>query len=362
MSSAVSAPEPAVDPARVEAFAARMGQALNDAALVAMCSIGHRTGLFDTLARVGAADSGAIAAAAALDERYVREWLAALVTARVVDYDPKRRHYRLPPEHAACLTRAATPNNMAVTCQMVPLMGVLEDRIIDRFEHGGGTCYSEYPRFHEVMAEDSAQTVLAGLFDGILPLIDGLAARLDAGIDVLDAGCGRARALLALAERYPRSRFFGYDLCEDAIAHARGEAQRRGLDHVTLEARDMTGFAETARFDWITSFDAVHDQKDPAGLLRGIAGALRRGGVYLMQDIAGSSYVENNLDHPFGTFIYTISCLHCMPVSLGQGGAGLGTMWGEELAEQMLRDAGFTRIDKHKRAQDPLNVYFVCRR
>ena len=355
------APAAGPAPARIEAFAGRLGQALNDAALVFMCSIGHRTGLFDTLAPLPPSTSVDIAAAAALDERYVREWLAALVTARVVEYDAQRSTYALPAEHAACLTRAATPNNMAVTCQMMPLMGLIEDRIIDRFRHGGGTGYDEYPRFHEVMAEDSGQTIVAGLFDGVLPLVDGLQARLEAGIDVLDAGCGRGRALLAMAARYPRSRFTGYDLCTDAIAWAAAETRRLGLDNLRFEARDLSDFEAAAAFDLITTFDAVHDQADPQALLNGIARSLRPGGVYLMQDIAGSSHLERNLEHPFGTFVYTISCTHCMPVSLGQGGAGLGTMWGEELAAQMLREAGFTSIDKRTRADDPLNVYFIAR-
>ncbi|MGB1561079.1 MAG: class I SAM-dependent methyltransferase [Sinimarinibacterium flocculans] len=349
------------DPAQIEAFAGRLGQALNDAALVQMCSIGHRTGLFDTLARLPPSTSARVATAAALDERYVREWLAALVTARVVSYDPHEQTYALPAAHAACLTRAATPNNIAVTCQMMPLMGAMEDRIIDRFRHGGGTCYHEYPRFHEVMAEDSGQTIVAGLFDGVLPLVDGLQPRLQAGIDVLDAGCGRGHALMAMAARYPRSRFTGCDLCEDAIAWATDESRRRGLQNLHFEVRDLSDFASPSAFDFITTFDAVHDQKDPAGLLAGIARSLRPGGVYLMQDIAGSSHLERNLDHPFGTFIYTVSCMHCMPVSLGQGGAGLGTMWGEELAVRMLHDAGFPSVERRLRAEDPLNVYFVAR-
>jgi hypothetical protein len=65
-------------------------------------------------------------------------------------------------------------------------------------------------------------------------------------------------------------------------------------------------------------------------VLAGIARALRPGGVYLMQDIAGSSRMHENLDHPLGPFLYTVSCLHCMSVSLAQGGAGLGAMWGEQ--------------------------------
>ena len=106
----------------------------------------------------------------------------------------------------------------------------------------------------------------------------------------------------------------------------------------------------------------MHDQKDPAGLIRGLHGALRPGGIYLMQDIGGSARLENNLDFPMASFLYAISCAHCTPVSLGQGGEGLGTMWGWETAEAMLRDAGFAEIARHVLPHDPMNVWFVARR
>ena len=263
------------DAARAEAFLDRVAGLVNDGAIATMISIGHRTGLFDTLAELPPATSAEIAEEAALAERYVREWLAVMVTGRIIDYDPARGTYRLPPEHAASLTRGGALGNMAVYAQHVALLGQVQDRLLACFETGAGTRYEDYPCFHHMMAEDSGQTVTAGLFDHILPLVPGLAARLEAGIDVLDAGCGQGSALIALAERYPRSRFTGYDLGEEAIVHAAEVARRAGLGNVRFETRDLSGYDERARFDLITSFDAVHDQKDPAGLIRGLHGALK---------------------------------------------------------------------------------------
>ncbi len=130
---------------------------------------------------------------------------------------------------------------------------------------------------------------------------------------------------------------------------------------MTFEARDLTGYREPGRFDLITSFDAVHDQKDPAALVRGLKGSLKHGGAYLMQDIGGSARLENNLDFPMAALLYAVSCLHCTPVSLGQGGLGLGTMWGWETAEGTLRNAGFTTVERHVLPHDPMNVWFVSR-
>src|SRR5688572_30321044 len=115
------------------AFGERMAKAINDSALVLMTSVGHRTGLFDTMANLAPATSALIAAEAGLSERYVREWLGAMVTGGVVEHDPVAKTYRLPPEHAACLTRAASPGNVAVTAQWIALMGDVEDKVVDAF-------------------------------------------------------------------------------------------------------------------------------------------------------------------------------------------------------------------------------------
>ena len=81
-----------------------------------------------------------------------------------------------------------------------------------------------------------------------------------------------------------------------------------------------------------------------------------------MQDIAGSAHLEKNLEFPMAAFLYAVSCSHCMPVSLGQGGKGLGTMWGWETAEAMLRSAGFAAPERHNLPHDPMNVWFVARK
>ena len=350
----------AFDQSAAEAFQGRLADVLNGGAITIMLSIGHRTGLFDCMAGLAPSTSAEIAVAAGLDERYVREWLAVMVTGRIVGYDPASRTYSLPPEHAASLTRGAPLGNMAVYAQFAAMAGAIEPRVIEAFETGKGIPYDAYPCFHQIMAEDSAQTVVGSIEETIRTVAPDLIERLEAGIDVLDAGCGAGRAVLALAQRFPNSRFIGWDFCPDAI----GMAQRatRDVSNVTFAVRDLSGLDEEAAFDLITSFDAVHDQKDPARLLAAIGRALRPGGMHLMQDIAGSAKLENNLDSPFAPFLYSVSTVHCMPVSLAQGGEGLGTMWGWETAETMLGQAGFERTERHVLPHDPMNVWFVsCR-
>lgn len=347
--------------AKAQNFAEQMLGVLNHAALALMTSIGHRTGLFDRLAKLPPATSVEIAHAAGLNERYVREWLGAMVTGRIVDYDAATMTYRLPAEHAAFLTRAATPNNLAVTAQFIPVLANVEDQIIECFKRGGGVPYEAYPRFHEVMAEESNQTVVAGLLEHILPLVPGLIEKLRQGIEVLDVGCGSGRALSLLAATFPQSRFTGYDFSTEVVAAAQANAAAQGLNNLRFEAKDVATLNGGSRFDLITAFDAIHDQAQPARVLRAIADALDSDGVFLMQDIAGSSHVHKNLDHPLGPLTYTISCLHCMTVSLAQGGAGLGAAWGEERARQMLAEAGFNEVEVQRLPHDIMNNYYINR-
>ena len=356
---------PDFDPAKAEAFAERLLAALNGGALCLMASIGHRTGLFDAMLELPPSTADDIAKAAGLTERYVREWLGAMVTGGVVTVDPAGLLYSLPAEHAAFLTRAAPADNLSVFCQYVGVLGAVEDDIVDCFRKGGGVPYAKFPRFHAVMAEDSGQSVLSSLETHILPLVEGLADRLAGGIRVLDVGCGSGRILNRLAERYPASRFVGLDLSEEATAAARAAASERGLRNVEFLARDLSGFDETAEpgaYDFITAFDAIHDQARPLRVLKGIRRSLRADGVFLMQDIRGSSNVHNNIGHPIGTFLYAISTMHCMTVSLAQGGEGLGAMWGEEKARDYLRDAGIRSVRTHRQPHDIQNNWYVVRK
>jgi ubiquinone/menaquinone biosynthesis C-methylase UbiE len=356
---------PAFDPAKAEAFANQILAALNNAALCLMLSVGHRTGLFDAMGNLPPATSEEIATRAGLNERYVREWLGAMATARVVDVDPATTRFSLAPEHAACLARAAAADNMAVFAQYIAVLGAVEDDVVACFQKGGGVPYHRYPRFHAVMAEDSGQSVLSSLESHVVPLVPGLTDRLARGALVADIGCGSGRILNRLAELYPNSRFTGLDFSGEAIESARGDAARKGLRNVDFVVRDLSDFDETAEvaaFDFVTTFDAIHDQARPLNVLKGIHRTLKTDGVYLMQDIRGSSHVHTDLGHPLGPFLYTISCMHCMTVSLAQGGEGVGAMWGEEMTRRYLQRAGFRSIETHQLAHDIQNNWYVVRK
>lgn len=344
-----------------ELFFGRVAQIVDAGAVSIMLSIGHRLGLFDTLAKLPPNTSAQIAEAGELAERYVREWLAVMVVADIITYDAESKTYHLPAEHAACLTKNALAGNLAIYAQFVAMAGATEDRLLACFETGEGLSYAAYPCFHQIMAEDSSQTVAANISKLLAELVPEVSLRLAEGINVLDAGCGSGLTLVAMAGLFPRSQFVGYDLCADVVSAAREAASRQGLDNVRFDVVDLASWETSDEFDLITSFDAVHDTSDPQELLKRVHAALRPGGVFLMQDIGGSAYLENNRDFPFAALLYTMSTVHCTPVSLAQNGKGLGTMWGWETAERMLRAAGFQHIERHVIPDDPMNVWFVSR-
>ena len=357
-----SLPLETFDEARAEEFGGRMVRLLNESSLSLLISIGHQTALFDTLAQLPPSSSAGIASAAGLQERYVREWLGGMVTGGIVEYDPETGHYFLPPEHAISLTRRAGTDNLAFFTQYIPVLAGVEPEIIRCFRQGGGVPYAAFPRFQAVQGEETRAVYDETLLSRTIPAVPGLREQLEEGIIAADIGCGQGHAVNLLAAAFPRSSFTGYDFSKEAIAAARAEAKSMGVENARFEVRDVSTLGVRDEFDLITAFDAIHDQKAPGTVLRNIQRALKEDGVFLMADIAASSHLHENVEHPFGPLLYAISTLHCMTVSLALDGEGLGTVWGEQKALEYLTTAGFGEVDVRKIDGDVLNVYFIARK
>jgi hypothetical protein len=303
-----------LDQTKSEAFAEQMRSILNSAALSLMLSIGHKTRLFETITRMTPSTSDHIAQAAGLHERYVREWLAAMVVGRIIEYDATQRTYHLPAEYAVWLTRAAGLDNLASQQQSIVLMANVQDEVVECFFKGGGVPYSSFPNFQRVVAENTSQFYDASLLQTTLPLVPGLVERLQTGNDVADIGCGSGHAINLMAEAYHHSRFVGYDISEEGIAVAQAEARQLGVTNASFEVLDVSSLDTPDHYDLITAFDAIHDQARPTEVLAAIQKVLRPKGIFLMMEFAASSQLEENMDHPLAPFLYMISCNHCMTV------------------------------------------------
>ena len=351
-----------LDQEKLRACAERVVGMLVGAHLTRMLSIAHQTGLLEAMADLPPSTSAEIAATAGLHERYVREWLGSMVTGGLVEYDPARMTYRLPREHAQVVTRAGGIRNLAASARANSLLGRVEDAVADCFRRGGGVPYGAFEGFTKITAEFTARVFDAALVDRILPAVPGVVERLRVGIDVADLGCGSGRAVNLMARAFPLSRFTGYDLSEEAIAAARAEAAAWGLANAHFELADVATLRPVDAFEFVTAFDAIHDQADPVGVLGNAARMLRPGGIFLMVDIAASSNLHENIGRPLAPGLYALSTMHCMTVSLAQGGAGLGTMWGEQTARRMLAEAGFGTVTVMQVEGDIVNSYFIATR
>jgi SAM-dependent methyltransferase len=348
------------DRKRVQEFARKLFGHYTSGMLTMMVDIGYRTGLFEAAAK-GPGTSQQIADRAGLNERYVREWLGAMATGGIMEYDAGSRTFALPPEHAVCLTGTSS-RNLAANSQGLAMLGKRLAAVTACFRSGGGVPYSEFrPDFTEFM-DASWRLLYDGLLiKGFLPVAKGLPERLAAGIRVADLGCGTGHAINLMAKEYPRSEFVGYDIAADAIDRARAEAQAMALANARFEIRDVTRLATEPTFDLITSFDAIHDQRDPVTVLRSAAAALAADGIYFVVEPRASSNLEENIGNPFAPWTYGVSVLHCMTVSLAEAGAGLGTAWGEQTTRRFLDEAGFTSIEAVD-APGPQNTIYICRR
>jgi len=356
----MTATETELDPQKMQACASHVRSIYAGAMLNYMIDIGHRTGLLAAAAQ-GPGTSEELAARAGLTERYVREWLGAMVTGNVFDYEPHTKTYTLPAEAAAVLTGGPLP--LATMAGLQTNLAKHVHEVARAFREGGGVPYSAYrPEFTELMDQIGRTLYDTALVDAYLPLVDGLTAQLDAGAAVADIACGTGHALVVLARRFPNSTFVGFDLDDGAIGRARAETSGAGLNNLRFEVADAARLDATDSFDIVFVFDAIHDQVDPAGVLRCIYTALRPGGVFVMKEPRAGDALEDNIGNPFAPILYSCSTLHCMTVSLAHGGAGIGTVFGERLARQLLADAGFESVDVEAAPGDPTDAVYITRK
>lgn len=348
-----------LDAQAVQTFARKLLDVLTGSALTKLISLGYRTGLFEAAAH-GPATSAELADRAGLDERYVREWLAAMVTGGFFHYEPAEGRYTFPAEHAALLTGPGA-RNAAPVSDIVESFGAVLPELERCFHTGGGVPYSSFrPQFTDHMDDVWRRIYDEHLLTGFLAAVPGLTEQLAAGARVLDLGCGTGHAVNLMARAYPGSTFVGYDIAADAIERAERERVAMGVPNAQFAVLDVVELPDTPPFDVITVFDAIHDQVAPDVVLRRVHDALRPRGVFVMVDFKFSSRLERNLANRFAPLHYAVSVMHCMTVSLAEGGAGLGTVWGEELARKMLAEAGFGSVEVIDTPR-PQNCIYICR-
>jgi 2-polyprenyl-3-methyl-5-hydroxy-6-metoxy-1,4-benzoquinol methylase len=312
----------------------------------ALCYIGDRMGLFKAMANAGPLTVEQLAERARLHQRYVREWLGAMATAHYVEYDPAAETYLLTPEYAAALADEDSPFFIGSYFQMAQAAVTVAPKVAEAFKTGRGVTQSEYPAsFFEAAERNSRTRYLHKLLRKWIPSMPQVVESLNSGGAAADVGCGGGRAVIMIAQAFPKARLAGFDIHSESIERARRNAQDAGVgDRVSFEAIDG-GSLPAGKFDFVSTFDVVHDAIDPAGLMSAIRRALKPDGTYLLQEVNVSDKLQENMK-PLGKMVYSVSTLYCMTTSLAHGGAGIGTAMGEDKARELASSAGFKRFTR----------------
>jgi SAM-dependent methyltransferase len=320
----------------------------------ALVVIGDKLGLYDALAEAGPLTAAELAQRTGTHERYCREWLLAQAAGGYLEYDPSRRRYSLPPEHAAVL------DAVIGGFEMMNALTRAEPRIVEAFRHGGGMRWGEH---HRDVFEGCERFFRPGyeqhLVSSWIPALDGVEAKLQAGGLVADVGCGHGASTLIMARAYSRARFVGIDSHPGSIERARQAAGPELGDRIHFEVADATSYRGPAEgFDLIAFFDCLHDMAQPIGALRHAADCLAPdGSILLVEPMAGDTPEENL--NPVGRVYASCSVLVCTPNSLADGGLALGTVASEARLRDVALQAGlgsFRRV-----AETPFNRIFELR-
>ena len=353
---------------KAKSFAEKMGDILNYGALNLAMGIGYEVGLFEALSRMdGPASCVEIAAKSGVNERYLREWLGVMVCGEIVEVRADGEGtelFELPQEYVPFLCQSGGNSNLGVYTQEIPLLtDCARQGVLEGMKSGKGIPYECYPKFYDFMEELADAKHRDVLVNSFLPsVMEGeMVQRLKQGISVCDIGCAEGVALEVMAMAFPQSKFTGTDISEESLENARKRVSLNGLTNVTFSLHDAAGdYVKPDQFDYITAFDSIHDQTRPFKALQNIHKLLKPSGVFSMIDIKASSSIAGNKEHPMGTFLYTVSLMHCMPVGLVDGGIGLGMMWGREKAVDMCLEAGFSRVEVMDIPEDGFNSHYLC--
>jgi 2-polyprenyl-3-methyl-5-hydroxy-6-metoxy-1,4-benzoquinol methylase len=353
----------AIDLEKVKANAERVFGFLGGAVISGMIYLGDRLGLYRALQEAGAVTSEEFARKTGLHERWIREWLQGQAAAGLIDYKGEGR-FALSPEAGMVLADENSPRFLAGGfCALPQQMAVLE-RLPESFKTGLGLPYDAFglegARGVERLLAPWFRTQLVPL---ALPKLDGVVAKLEAGARVADVGCGAGVALLEMAKAYPRSDFHGYDISKYALARAETNRGQAGVKNATFHDANGNTLPGDASFDFITTFDCIHDMANPTAVIRAIRQALARDGTWLIADIHGKATFEENLaENPLAGLMYGFSVLSCMSSALSTpDGAGLGTLgFHEGVARAMTAESGFSRFKSHD-FNNPINAYYEVR-
>jgi SAM-dependent methyltransferase len=347
-----------INPAKLNVLVGRMLGDMGAAMTGALVLLGDRLGIYASLAQ-GPATSQALADRTGLDERYLREWLSAQAASGYVSYDADAAEFSLTPEQAAVFADPDSPVAMTGGYYSVSSVYHDEPQIADAFRTGRGVSWGEHHNCLFCGTERFFRTgYKAHLLSDWIPALSGVTEKLEAGARVADLGCGHGASTLIMAAAFPNSHFTGFDVHEGSIRHAQHHASEQGLTNVEFAvatAQDFPG----APYDFIATFDALHDMGDPVGAAAHVKKSLAPGGSWMIvEPMAGDSLAENL--NPVGRVFYAASTMVCVPASRSQEvGLALGAQAGQKRLTEVLNEGGFKHV--RRATETPFNMILEAR-
>lgn len=330
------------DRSQATGLARQVGTDFGAALTVALAFIGDRLGLFKLLASGEPMTSAQIAQRCGLNERYVREWAATMAAAGYLEYEPAGAIFHMTAEQAMVLSREDNTFFTGGAFQYAVACYRQIDKLMNAFRDGGGVPFTD---FGSDIVEAIERLFHCGyeawVADQWIPALPALKAKLDAGAEVAEVGCGAGQCIVPVAAAFPNSKFTGFDVDAASLVRARIKAASAGIaDRVAFKQIPAESIPDADRFDLVMAFNCIHDMANPRGALAGIRHALKAGGTLLWSEAEAGDRLEDNLT-PIGRTMYGASTMHCMTVSLAQGGEGLGSVIAKGLAQTLVNEAGF---------------------
>ena len=326
-----------------------------------MVALGDKLGLYKAMAAAGPLSSHEVARRSACAERYVREWLNSQVAGGYIDYHPASAAYELNAEQAALLADETSPYFLPYGWEIVASMWADETKSLEAIKTGRGVSWGEHDgRLFCGIAGIFRNGYTAFLIKEWLPALDGVTDKLARGAKVADVGCGHGHSTVLMAEAFPNSHFWGFDVHEGSIEIARKVAHKAGVEErVTFEVARADHFFGSG-YDLVCFFDSLHDMGRPVDGARYAASTLAENGTLLIVEPFARDSVEHNIN-PVGRLMYAGSTTMCCAHAISEQGTHvLGAQAGPRQLESVLRAADFNSI--RTAAETPFNLVIEARR
>ncbi len=339
------------DEAEVEAFAGKLFEACLATMELANVELGVRLGLYEAMVSAGAVTARELAESAGIAERYAQEWLEQQAVSGVVQVDDAskpagERRFTLSNAHAHVLIDDDSEACMKPCAGVVPWVGKALDIMVEEFRRGRGAAFGLFD-LHDVQAAFTRPVFVNHLTQHWLPAVPEVQGKLAAGeaARIAEIGCGEGFAAITLAKAYPNAQIDGFDLDEASIAVARRDAAEAGVaDRVQFHLRDAADPTIAGDYDLVMAIEMLHDVPDPVGILRTMKKLAGHAGAVLVVD----ERTEDSFTVPASEterLFYTFSTLHCLAVSMQDGGVGTGTVIRADTLRDYASKAGYSKVE-----------------